>query len=377
AGRITAGHDRSDGGLVTTLLEMAFAGNCGLSVDLPLDRVRHDDPLRALFSEELGLVLEVTPEDEAAALDAFRRRDVPCAVIGGTTGGPAIRIAVDGTPVLDEPMPALRDLWEATGFEIERRQANPACVEQERESLATRREPPYELSFTPRPTAPALLDRPDKLRVAILREEGGNGDREMTSAFYLAGFEPWDVAMSDLIEGRIDLDGFRGLVAVGGFSYADVLGASKGWAGVIRFNERVRSRFERFRERPDTFSLGVCNGCQLFALLGWVPGGEVPDRSRPRFVRNASGRFESRFPTVRIDESPALMLRGMEGSTLGICSAHGEGRAFFPDGAVLERVRAEGLAPLRFVDDEGRTTEAYPFNPNGSADGIAGLCSAD
>lgn len=197
----------------------------------------------------------------------------------------------------------------------------------------------------------------------------------MTSAFYAAGFEPWDIVMSDLLSGRASLEGFRGLVAVGGFSYADVLDSAKGWAGVIRFNDGLRRQFEAFRDRPDTFSLGVCNGCQLLALLGWVPWHGIPDVKQPRFIQNASGRFESRFAAVQIQESPAMMLRGMAGATLGIWVAHGEGRALFPDEAVLERVESEGLAPVRFVDDENCVTEAYPYNPNGSPQGIAGLCS--
>jgi phosphoribosylformylglycinamidine synthase len=164
---------------------------------------------------------------------------------------------------------------------------------------------------------------------------------------------------------------------VGGFSYADVLDAAKGWAGVIRFNESIRDAFERFRARPDTFTLGVCNGCQLFALLGWVPWRGIADAAQPRFIQNESGRFESRFTTVRIEASPAVMLRGMEGSTLGIWMAHGEGRAWFPDPAILEAVERQALAPLRFVDDHGAVTEAYPFNANGSPRGIAGLCSPD
>jgi phosphoribosylformylglycinamidine synthase len=164
---------------------------------------------------------------------------------------------------------------------------------------------------------------------------------------------------------------------VGGFSYADVLDAAKGWAGVIRFNPAVRDAFERFRARPDTFSLGVCNGCQLFALLGWVPWPGIADAVQPRFIHNESGRFESRFASVRIERSPAVMFRGMEDSTLGIWLAHGEGRATFPDAGILERVEREGLVPLRYVDDAGATTEAYPFNPNGSPRGIAGLCSPD
>ena len=199
----------------------------------------------------------------------------------------------------------------------------------------------------------------------------------MTSAFYAAGFEPWDVVMSDLLNGRVDLRDFRGAVFVGGFSFADVLDSAKGWAGVIRFNKDLWRQFEEFYARPDTFSLGVCNGCQLMALLGWVPWRGIAEEMQPRFVQNASGRFESRFATVRIQKSAAIMLRDMEEATLGIWSAHGEGQAFFPSAKILEQVEKEGLAPVRFVDDDGEVTEQYPFNPNGSPSGIAALCSPD
>ena len=199
----------------------------------------------------------------------------------------------------------------------------------------------------------------------------------MASAFYAAGCEPWDITMSDLVRGRVRLADFRGVAFVGGFSFADVLDSAKGWAGVIRFNAGVREQFDAFRDRNDTFSLGVCNGCQLSALLGWVPWSGIGDLGQPRFIQNASGRFESRFAAVRVVESPSILLRGMVGSTLGIWVAHGEGRAYFPDRAVLDRVEAESLAPVRFVDDANEVTQAYPFNPNGSANGIAALCSPD
>jgi phosphoribosylformylglycinamidine synthase len=214
-------------------------------------------------------------------------------------------------------------------------------------------------------------------KVAILREEGSNGDREMASAFAAAGFEPWDVTMTDIMEGRASLAGFRGAVFVGGFSYADVLDSAKGWAGAIRFNPRLHEEFKAFRARTDTFSLGICNGCQLMALLGWVPWEGIAGQMQPRFVYNRSGRFESRFSTVRIEKSPSIMLQGMEGSVLGVWVAHGEGRMYFPDPALRERVLGEGLAPVLYTDDAGAPTEAYPFNPNGSPGGITALCSPD
>ncbi len=373
-GVISAGHDRSDGGLLTTLLEMAFAGDCGIEVDLGTSAA---GAIAALFAEELGFVLEVDAANERAVLDAFRRNDVPCESIGRVIEKKRVQVRVGGEAVLDEDMTALRDLWEATSFELDRLQADPDCVAEERRGLRTRSAPAYALSFVPARTADAVLASKTKIPVAIVREEGSNGDREMTSAFYLAGFEPWDVVMSDLRSGCMTLDRFRGVVFVGGFSFADVLDSAKGWAGVIRFDDGLQTAFREFAARLDTFSLGVCNGCQLMALLGWVPWPGIPDAMQPRFVHNASGRFESRFATVEIQPSPAIMLRGMEGSTLGVWVAHGEGRAYFPDPSIMERIEAESLAPVRFVDDDAEITEAYPFNPNGSPRGITALCSPD
>ncbi len=372
-GMIESGHDRSDGGLITTVLEMAFSGNCGLEIELD-----QDSPLfPALFCEELGLLLEVLPENEKCVFEAFERFGVPCRTIGKTLPEPRVRIVSNRQVLLDEDMPQLRNLWEETSYQIEKRQANPECVEEERASLPARTGPDYHVSFTPRQTATSILAGSTKLPVAMIREEGSNGDREMTSAFYSAGFEPWDVTISDLQTERIRLDRFRGAVFVGGFSYADVLDSAKGWAGVIRFDPKLWQQFEEFAQRPDTFSLGVCNGCQLLALLGWVPWQDVPHEKGPRFIQNRSGRFESRFSTVKIEKSPSLMLKGMEGSRLGIWVAHGEGRAYFPDEKILQEVLEKRLAPVRFVDDGNEITEAYPFNPNGSPAGIAGLCSPD
>ncbi len=374
-GLVRAGHDRSDGGLVTTLLEMAFAGNCGLEADLPA--AAGADPLAVLFAEELGLVLEVDEADLTTVLHVLEAADLPCAVVGRTVAEPRVRVAVAGEPVLDGDMRDLRDLWESTSFALDELQADPDHVAAERDGLRRRSAPPYRLGFDPEPTAPAVLARRDRTPVAVLREEGSNSDREMAAALWLAGLEPWDVAMSDLLAGRIGLDRFRGLVAVGGFSYADVLDSAKGWAGTIRFNTRLRDQFEAFVARDDTFTLGVCNGCQLFALLGWVPFRGLADTEQPRFIRNASGRFESRFATVRVLDSPSLLLDGMAGSVLGIWLQHGEGRAHFPAPEVLDRVEADGLAPVRYVDDAGEPTEAYPFNPNGSPRGIAALTTPD
>ena len=370
---ILSGHDRSDGGLITTLLEMAFAGNCGLKLALQ----GPDDALAALFSEELGLVLECSWQ----ALPEVKRRlaeaQVPLSVLGASTAKKAITIQYNGNLVLDESMALLRQWWEETSYQLELLQADQACVEAERINCVDRSGPAYKLSFSPQPTAVSILSAKDKPKVAVLRDEGSNSDREMSAALYSAGFAPWDITMTDLLAGRADLAGFRGIAAVGGFSYADVPDSAKGWAATILFNERLRAQFQAFYERPGTFSLGVCNGCQLFALLGWVPWQGLEAEAQPRFVHNRSGRFESRWSTVRVQPSPAIMLQGMEGLVFGIHVDHGEGRLQFPDELVLERVRVEGLAPLVYVDDQGHATEEYPFNPNGSVDGLAGLCSPD
>ena len=379
---LTAGHDRSDGGLITTLLEMAFAGNCG--IDVSLEGLGHGSkplhpagPLSVLFSEELGLVFEAPAEEGDRIREAFWAVGVPCAVIGNTLDEPTIRVRVGGHTVLDESMPDLRHIWEETSYQLDRLQADPDHVEEERKGLLKRTGPSFQVPFAVAHTDPRILSREQRPRVAVVREEGSNSDREMSSAFHLAGFEVWDISMSDLLSGRFSLDTFRGLGFPGGFAYADVLDSAKGWAGVIRFNPNILQQFQNFHDREDTFSIGICNGCQLSALLGWVPWSGIETRAQPRFIQNSSGRFESRFTTVRILESPAIMLREMAGATLGIWVAHGEGRAYFPDAEIRDRVLAQGLAPVRFVDDGGDPTTEYPLNPNGSPEGIAALTSPD
>jgi len=370
---ILSGHDRSDGGLITTVLEMAFSGNCGLNLALngsgPL--------LETFFSEELGLVVECRWNHLAEVKKRLEQNDLPCTVLGATTIKKAVTIQYNGELVLDDSMVLLRQWWEETSYQLERLQVNPECADAEKFNSMDRTGPQYALSFTPQATAADIIQKKDKPKVAILRDEGSNSDREMSSAFYSAGFEPWDVTMTDLLSGRIDLGGFRGLAAVGGFSYADVPESAKGWAATIRFNERLQAQFQDFYNRPDTFTLGICNGCQLFGLLGWVPWSGIEAERQPRFIHNLSGRFESRWATVKILPSKAIMLQGMEDLVFGIHVDHGEGFLHFPDEAICERVWAEQMAAIVYVDDEGLPTEAYPFNPNGSPGGLTGLCSPD
>jgi len=372
-GRVLAGHDRSDGGLITTLLEMAFAGNCGLDIDLEGE----SSVFKTLFAEELGYVVECPADDVGAVIAQLAGAGVIAAKIGQTTFEKRIKLIFNGQRVLDEPMAPLRRLWEETSYQLERLQADPACVDQEKQVIYERSGPSYHLSFDPALPPAELQSRPEKPKVAVLRDEGSNSDREMSSAFYLAGFEVWDISMTDLLENRVMLDDFQGVAAVGGFSYADVPESAKGWAATIRFNERLKKQFEQFYQRSDTFSLGICNGCQLFGLIGWVPWTGLDPRRQPRFISNNSARFESRWVTLKVNSSPSVMLEGMQDLVFGIHVDHGEGRLHFPDPEIKRQVIDQSLAPVVYVDDDSMPTTVYPFNPNGSPDGIAGLCSAD
>lgn len=372
-GLISAGHDRSDGGLITTVLEMAFAGNCGLDISLKGD----DSVVDTLFSEEVGMVVECTEANLAEIQQLLETAGIANSVIGKTTTDKQVRVSFNDESVLEESMIELRSWWEETSYQLERLQSNPGCAAEEKANIHDRKGPAYVLPFEPQPTPVERLAAKDKPKVAILRDEGSNSDREMTSAFYAAGFEPWDICMNDLLAGKVNLDDFRGLAAVGGFSYADVPESAKGWAATIMFNDRLQKMFRDFYNREDTFTLGICNGCQLFGLLGWVPELDIPAEKQPRFIRNNSGRFESRWASVKVQKSNAMMLQGMEGTVFGIHVDHGEGKLHFPDAAIKEQVTTNGMTPMVYVDDNGEATEKYPFNPNGSPEGLAGLCSAD
>ncbi|XP_036624711.1 phosphoribosylformylglycinamidine synthase [Trichosurus vulpecula] len=385
---LSSGHDVSDGGLITCILEMAFAGNCGIEVDLPFPGA---DVLPVLFAEELGLVLEVRERDVAQVQNRYQDAGLSCFSIGCAAGdGPhaRVRVAVNGTVVLEETVGQLRALWEETSFQLERLQAEPSCVNEEEAGLRERKGPCYSLPPFPVETSVPREPGGPAPRVAVLREEGSNGDREMADAFHMAGFEVWDMTMQDLCSGAIGLDTFQGVAFVGGFSYADVLGSAKGWAAAVTFNVCASTELQRFRRRTDTFSLGVCNGCQLLALLGWVGGDPNEDEKDPTpntsptqpgllLRSNISGRFESRWATVRVGPGPALMLRGMEGGILPIWSAHGEGYMAFSSPGLQAQLEAKGLIPLHWVDDDGNPTDHYPLNPNGSPGGVAGVCSQD
>ncbi|MBM3705369.1 MAG: phosphoribosylformylglycinamidine synthase [Actinobacteria bacterium] len=389
---ILAGHDRSDGGLITAVAEMIMSGNCGSELELSLkngltgfegsdipdgndagglDRLKL---FSILFSEEAGLVMEFEESHENEISEVLKSHGLAFFNLGKTTSDKALEIKIAGKTAARIDTSDLLIWWEAASDELEKYQTSPGFSEKQKKNHI-RKNPSYILSFDPKKTPGNMPAKKILPKVAIIREEGSNGDREMTSAFFMAGFDTWDVTMTDLANRRVSLDLFRGAVFVGGFSYGDVLDSAKGWAGIIRFNPLLSEMFEKFYDRNNTFSLGVCNGCQLISLLGWVPFKGVPEKKQPRFISNPSGRFESRWSRVKILKSPSIMLNGMEGSLLGIWVAHREGYLHCPDGKILDRAVELNLTPVAFVDDEGNPTEQYPFNPNSSPGGYTALCS--
>jgi phosphoribosylformylglycinamidine synthase len=369
-GKLLAYHDRSDGGLLATLCEMAFAGHCG--VDVALDALG-DDPVAALFTEELGLVVQVRETDLAAVRKVLADAHLAVAELGAPNANDRVRFSYRERVLLEEPRAALQKIWAETSFRIAAQRDNPECAREEFESVGDPADAGLRVALTfDAGQAPAVLKaRP---RVAILREQGVNGQVEMAFAFHSAGFESVDVHMTDLLEGRVSLDDFRGVVACGGFSYGDVLGAGQGWAKSILFHERTRAAFGEFLARKDRFALGVCNGCQMFAALRDI----VPGASRwPVFRRNRSEQFEARWTQVEVLESKSLFFADMAGSTLPIAVAHGEGRAEFARATDLTALHRGGQVAMRFVDSRGAVATRYPQNPNGSPDGITAICNDD
>ncbi len=373
---LLAYHDRSDGGLFTTLCEMAFAGHYG--VDIKLDDLG-DDSRSALFNEELGAVLQVRHCDTDTVLETLREADLGrhCHVIGSLRDDDRIVFTQARKPVFNEKRIDLHRAWAETSYQMQSLRDNPACAEQEFAALLDVSDPGLQprVSFDPEDnTAAPMIAVGVAPKVAILREQGVNGQLEMAAAFTAAGFDCRDVHMSDIIAGRTDLAGFSGLVACGGFSYGDVLGAGQGWARSILFNPGARDAFSAFFEREDSWGLGVCNGCQMMSSLrDMIPGAA----HWPRFERNLSEQFEARFSLVEILDTPSILLRGMAGSRLPIAVAHGEGRAEFESREQAQLVLDSGHVALRYIDHYGEATEHYPLNPNGSAFGVTGLTTDD
>ena len=397
---VLAYHDRSDGGLFSCICEMAFASHCGISMNVDMIAVqagqepdygdaknwaeqisglRHDQTLRALFNEELGVVIQVSRSHRDAVFSVLRKHGLSAFshIIGKPNANGQIEIWRDAKKIFSEPRELLQKMWANTSYQIARLRDNPACAESEFNLLDDISDPGISpiLTFDPFEdiSAPFIVKnvRP---KVAILREQGVNSHMEMAYAINLAGFDSHDVHMSDLLNGRIGLEGFRGLIACGGFSYGDVLGAGEGWAKTILFNAQLRDQFATFFNRSDSFALGVCNGCQMMSnLSGIIPGAHA----WPKFTRNQSEQYEARLVMAEILPSPSIFTQGMFGSRLPIAIAHGEGFANFSQRGNLAEIKSQNLTALRFVDNRGNETETYPMNPNGSPGGLTGVTTAD
>jgi len=374
-GLLLAYHDRSDGGLFATLCEMAFAAHCGLTLDLDaicvggkLERV-----LAALFAEELGAVLQARAPDRDAVLARLAATGVSAQAIGSPDDSDAIRLVRGAAPVLTERRIDLQRAWSETTWRMQALRDNPECAREEYDRILDAADPGLhaQLGFDPDENVAApYIAKGARPRIAVLREQGVNGQVEMAAAFDRAGFDAADVHMSDIIAGRVSLAAYKGAVACGGFSYGDVLGAGEGWAKSILLNARARAEFEAFFARGDVFALGVCNGCQMMSNLRAI----IPGAAHwPKFLKNKSEQFEARFVMVEVTQSPSLFFAGMAGSRMAVATAHGEGRAAFD----YAQDQAQALVALRFVDNRGAPTEVYPANPNGSPAGITGLTTAD
>ncbi|GIZ11172.1 phosphoribosylformylglycinamidine synthase [Pseudomonas sp. NCCP-436] len=378
-GHLLAYHDRSDGGLLTTVLEMAFAGHCGLN--LSFDALADDasELPAVLFNEELGAVIQVRRDDTAGVLAQFSAAGLgDCiAVIGQPVNSGAVEIRFNGESVFSGERRLLQRQWAETSYRIQLLRDNAECADQEFDALLEEDNPGLHVKLSydvNQDIAAPYIRKGVRPQVAILREQGVNGQVEMAAAFDRAGFSAIDVHMSDILAGRVDLEAFKGLVACGGFSYGDVLGAGEGWAKSILFNARARDAFQAFFERKDSFALGVCNGCQMMSNLHeLIPGTEF----WPHFVRNRSEQFEARVAMVQVQESASIFLQGMAGSRMPIAIAHGEGHAEFESEEALLQADLSGTVALRYVDNHGKVTETYPANPNGSPRGITGLTSRD
>jgi len=374
--KLLAYHDRADGGLFTTIAEMAFAGHTGVDVELDLLGA---DEMAALFSEELGAVIQIRSEHKEAVLNLLAGHGLAACshVIGRLNPDDMVRFYRNGQDILSEERGVLRTIWAETTYQMQALRDNPECARQEFEAKADDNDPGLNVSLSfdiDKDVAAPFIARGAAPKMAILREQGVNSHVEMAAAFDRAGFAAIDVHMSDILSGRVSLEQFAGLVACGGFSYGDVLGAGEGWAKSVLFNARAREQFEGFFQRPDTFALGVCNGCQMLSnLKELIPGADL----WPRFVRNQSERFEARFSLVEVQSSPSVFFEGMAGSRMPIAVSHGEGRVEVRDQAHLDAILASGTVAVRYVDNYGQPTSSYPANPNGSPEGITALTTPD
>lgn len=371
--KLLAYHDRGDGGLLATLAEMAFTGHCGIEADIS----GLGDTLPALFTEELGAVIQVAGAERAAVEACLAQYGLAGCVhyLGRAVSGDRFTLTAHGETLYTESRTQLRLWWAETTWQMQRLRDNPTCADQEHQAKSLDNDPGLNVALTfdiNEDIAAPYIATGARPKVAVLREQGVNSHVEMAAAFHRAGFDAIDVHMSDLLSGKRNLDAFHALVACGGFSYGDVLGAGEGWAKSILFNPMVRETFQNFFHRPQTLALGVCNGCQMMSnLRELIPGSDL----WPRFVRNTSDRFEARFSLVEVTRSPSLLLDGMAGSHMPIAVSHGEGRVEVRNADHLAALESKGLIALRYIDNFGAVTETYPANPNGSPNGITAVTS--
>ncbi|WP_027709059.1 phosphoribosylformylglycinamidine synthase [Zooshikella ganghwensis] len=378
--KLLAYHDRSDGGLLATLAEMAFAGHTGLRIALDSYVPQQEAMMSGLFNEELGAVIQVRAADEEYVESELVKAGLETACIhhlGTVSDDQQLVFTFEDIVVLEGSRVKWQQWWAETSYRIQALRDNPECAQQEFDQLLDEQDPGLSVitSFKPqKDVAAPFINSGYRPSIAVLREQGVNGQVEMAAAFDRAGFMAVDVHMSEILSGQVTLDQFNGLVACGGFSYGDVLGAGEGWAKSILFNRRARDQFVEFFNREDSFTLGVCNGCQMLSnLRELIPGADA----WPHFVRNQSEQFEARFCRVKVESSPSILLADMEDSFLPIAVAHGEGYAEFASEQARQQAESEGIISLRYVDNYGKVTEQYPANPNGSPKGVTGLTTTD
>ncbi|MCZ6501051.1 MAG: phosphoribosylformylglycinamidine synthase, partial [Gammaproteobacteria bacterium] len=370
--RILAYHDRSDGGLIATLFEMSFAARCGLDINIP----EQDHPVEFLFNEECGAVIQVVKDEVDVVLKEIQNAGLDCCIVATPMASQSIHINHNGSKLFKSSRCSLQERWSQVSYHIQKLRDNPSCADEEYSVIADDEDPGLSAKLTfniDEDIAAPMIATGTKPRIAILREQGVNSQVEMAAAFTRAGFKAIDLHMSEILSGKTTLDSFRGLVACGGFSYGDVLGAGEGWAKSILFHEQARDTFADFFLRGDTFGLGVCNGCQMFATLKeLIPGAE----QWPRFVTNRSEQFEARLVLVQVQESASLFLSGMADSHMPIVVSHGEGRAEI-DKTETDALLQSGQVAMRFVDNYLDDATAYPMNPNGSPAGITAVTNDD
>jgi phosphoribosylformylglycinamidine synthase len=370
-------HDRSDGGLFVTLLEMAFASHVGFTISLDKLASSQQQLISALFNEELGVVIQVKSSDGALVQNTLTKAGLRVISLGSPTKEQNIIFNLKSEAVLENTRTYYQRQWAETSFRIQAMRDNPHAAQEEFDALLDENNPGLSAKLTfniNEDISAPFINKGVRPKVAVLREQGVNGHHEMAAAFDRAGFASIDVHMSDILQGRVSLKDFQALAACGGFSYGDVLGAGSGWAKSILFNDRARDEFQTFFERDNTLTLGVCNGCQMLSHLHeLIPGAQ----HWPQFKRNVSEQFEARFVMVEVQPSPSLFFSGMQGSQIPVVVSHGEGQAVFANQKSLMSAQQANIVALTYIDHYGKPTQSYPLNPNGSPNGITAVTSLD